>query len=474
VLVFLGIFFITKRNPVFEVSAIKEIHLTAQGIEPKRLVINMGDNVLFINDTQIPFWPASDPHPTHNINPQFDTRRPLNQNETWSYRFQNPGVWRFHDHLASASVGEVVVLSKTGRVVLPDCKSNETTPDECYQIDIVTVLNKDGLDKALDRMAVLYNTEPGFKDSCHAVSHILGKSAYHIFEEGGSIKLSGKTSYCSYGFYHGFMEEMLQMSGNPDQARKFCSDAGKTLSKESSNAEGACYHGIGHGAADGSDPRAWGDPVALVNPAIELCNRVDPTEPHFYRCASGVFNSLALMYIYNSYNLKFSDLENPFSVCKNWTTLRVKDPCYQEMNSIGMKMMKGDLAVGIKLVEKIDDEAQYSVLAMRSLAAFAPAVFSQPVESNFKKIISACQNARKDLVIPCIQGIPSGLMEFGSPGREYEFALAFCKSKELTDSQKSECFKTLSGGVRSYYSPQKQATICALFDEKYGGVCTKE
>ncbi|MEN9621830.1 MAG: hypothetical protein RLZZ67_264 [Candidatus Parcubacteria bacterium] len=469
--VIIPILFLKYRSDDLALSPIKEIRFNESGLSPRRLVVNMGDVVTFINDSTHEVWPASDPHPTHNVDPQFDTRRPLKPNDTWTYSFQNPGVWKFHDHLASVVEGEIVVLSKTGKVVLPDCKNKNSTPSECYQIDVVGVLKKEGLEKALDRMAFLYNNEPAFKDSCHAVSHILGKSAYHVFEEGGTIKLTGKTSYCSYGFYHGFMEEMLQLSGNLDDARKFCTDAGKILSKESANAEGACYHGIGHGAADGSDPRAWGNPIALVSPGIELCNKVDSKEPHFYRCVSGVFNSLALMYMANSYNLRLDSVTNPFEVCKNWDEFRIKNPCYQEMNTLGMRLAQGDLKKGIHFVEKIDDENKYAALAMRSLSGVVPSRFKQPFDEDFENTIDACHSARKDLVVPCLQGIPSGIMEFGTPGKEYEAAVAFCMSEKLLEDERIQCIKMAFGGIRAYYPPEKQASICATIDIKYRKLC---
>lgn len=446
---------------LYELSPGREIRFTDKGFAPDRLVVNLGDAVEFENASQKPFWPASNLHPSHLVYPDFDPRRPIQASSSWTFAFNKPGVWKFHDHLASDFTGEIVVLSKGGKVVEPTCKSKTDTPAACYEEDVVRELKKDGLDAALDRMSYLYDTDPAFRDSCHAVSHVLGKNAYHLFEEGKQVNLSAKTSYCSYGFYHGFMEEMLQLSGSADEAREFCSSAAKAVSKESANAEGACFHGIGHGAADGSDPRAWGDPVALTDPGVALCDAVDPTEPHFYRCSSGVFNSLAIMYINNSYNLRMDDTAaDPFAVCKNWKEYRIKNPCYQEMNSLVMKHSKGDLAAGIKIVEKIQDDPKYAALAMTSFAAFIPASFTVPFDAGFDKTIDACHAARADLVGPCLNGIPSGIMEFGTPGREYQQALKFCSSKKLSSSEREACFTVAFGGMRSYYPDEKVTSIC--------------
>ncbi|MBI5134417.1 MAG: hypothetical protein HZA81_03490 [Candidatus Taylorbacteria bacterium] len=447
----------------FSLSKTREIAYDASGFSPRRLVVSLGDRVTFRNESDNPFWPASDLHPSHGIYSQFDPKMPVEAGGSWSFSFEKPGIWKFHDHLASRQTGEIVVLSSTGKVVVPDCKSASSTPGECFQADVVAALKKGGLDAALDRMAELYDTDPRFRDSCHSVAHILGKSAYLAFDEGKEIKLSAKTSYCSYGFYHGFMEEMLQISGDVDGAREFCAQAGKLLASESANAEGACYHGIGHGAADGGDPRAWGDPVALASPGIALCNKVDPTEPHFYRCVSGVFNSIALMFIERSYNLSLDD-RGPFEVCKNWKEFRVKNPCYQEMNTLVATLSNSDLSRAIEYVEEIEDDLQYSALAMRSLSGVFPSNFKEPYEDEFESTVRSCKAAREDLVVPCVQGIPSGLMEFGPPGREYEAAIAFCETPGMSKGEQDSCYEAAFGSVRAYYSKEKQKAICSGVD----------
>lgn len=62
-----------KRKTVFQgrytgsSSKILEIRITENGFEPKKLEINSGDTVRWINARKDPVWPASDPHPTHEL-----------------------------------------------------------------------------------------------------------------------------------------------------------------------------------------------------------------------------------------------------------------------------------------------------------------------------------------------------------------------------------------------------------------------
>ena len=89
-----------------------KIELRENGFSPKEITIQMGERVTFITKTGKGFWPASDPHPTHDYLPGFDPDEPLESDESWSYIFTEPGNWRYHDHLNVSFRGEITVLLK--------------------------------------------------------------------------------------------------------------------------------------------------------------------------------------------------------------------------------------------------------------------------------------------------------------------------------------------------------------------------
>jgi plastocyanin len=43
------------------------VHVTDKGFEPESVEIRSGDTVVFENVEQQAHWPASDPHPTHEL-----------------------------------------------------------------------------------------------------------------------------------------------------------------------------------------------------------------------------------------------------------------------------------------------------------------------------------------------------------------------------------------------------------------------
>jgi hypothetical protein len=83
--------------------------LTEDGFQPETVNVKKGDIVIFKTDLNKAFWPASDIHPTHGIYPEFDPQEPVDSNSSWSYKFEKPGKWSYHDHLSPYYTGTVNV-----------------------------------------------------------------------------------------------------------------------------------------------------------------------------------------------------------------------------------------------------------------------------------------------------------------------------------------------------------------------------
>src|SRR6185503_5181523 len=141
------------------------------------------DAVTFISNTGQPFWPASDPHPTHQIYPEFDPKQPIQPGKSWSFTFNRVVNWGYHNHLDSLEHANIIVLDSNGKQVHLDCGQQQNQA-ACWQQDIETTLSQKGLDAAFDELAKLYDTEPAFSENCHAYTHILGQAAYYEFKKG--------------------------------------------------------------------------------------------------------------------------------------------------------------------------------------------------------------------------------------------------------------------------------------------------
>ena len=85
------------------------IRMTPAGFEPKNIAIARGTTVTFVNEDARDRWPASAIHPTHDIYPEFDPLAGILPSASWSFTFNDAGIWRMHDHLIPNFTGTITV-----------------------------------------------------------------------------------------------------------------------------------------------------------------------------------------------------------------------------------------------------------------------------------------------------------------------------------------------------------------------------
>ena len=342
------------------------------------------------------------------------------------------------------------------------CEKEEATRQNCYAKLVSDTLEKRGLAKAFDAFALIYDKNPKFADDCHGNTHTLGGAAYKLFHAGKDVELTEKTSYCGFGFYHGFLIELFSEGGTMKEAREFCSYAGTSLKGKSGDAEGACYHAMGHGTVDGADSRIWGSVEKIITPGLEICARVADTEPHRRRCASGTFNSLAIMYKDPKYRLTVNKAD-PYLICENLRPDFFKRSCYEEMNTIVLYIADFDLKKSLLYIPKIEEET-YAASAVESLSSYGAKVRDRSArETENKKVITNCRVLSGNISLACIRGYGAGLVEFGTPEREYEESLSFCQNGDLSDEEKNSCLHRVLFYLAAIYPQKKIASLCGRY-----------
>ena len=336
----------------------------------------------------------------------------------------------------------------------------------CWEDLIDLTLKEQGLGQAFEVVDSLYRTEPTFASQCHSYVHKLGEKAYYLFSESKDFQLSSKSSYCGYGFYHGFMETLLQKTKDMEQARKFCQYADDQLRKTTADAGGACYHGIGHGTVDGSDPRAWGDPQAMIKPALDLCEGISNDEnppPRYgklFRCISGAFNSLEILMDSSQYKLT-ADKNDPLSICRNQPD-QYKEACYTQFVVSVMAVTGRNFEKSAEMIDTIPED-EYAVPTLQSLAV----ELAHQDQVDQQKNINFCRNLSTRFHIPCITAIAEGFLKYGPPQNEYKEAINFCSSPLLTEEERVNCFERVLSLLRNWYTQEKSQQICQTVDKKY-------
>jgi len=107
---------IPDETPSAEQTA-PAVFYTDSGFTPSVLTIKTGQSVTFVNDSSNDFWPASAVHPTHAGYPTtggclgstFDACAALSPGSSWTFTFEIPGSWPYHDHLNARRFGTIVV-----------------------------------------------------------------------------------------------------------------------------------------------------------------------------------------------------------------------------------------------------------------------------------------------------------------------------------------------------------------------------
>ncbi len=164
--------------------------------------------------------------------------------------------------------------------------------------------------------------------------HLLGKMAYGDYVVNGDVFTQPETSYCSYGFYHGFIEAMLAKTGDHHGGRLYCEqlrDEGEFYNQQlATDAHQACVHGFGHAIFDSLDGSLWGKEDVMVDVGLDVCQSIFSEIKDLAECGTGIWNALAIAYIQNLYEISFSATKTPFWQCERISNL-YKPGCYIEM-----------------------------------------------------------------------------------------------------------------------------------------------
>lgn len=99
------------------------ITYTDSGYTPNTITIKKGETVIWKNESRFSMWTASAVHPTHKAYPGsgiemcgvntliaiFDACKGYSPGQSWSFKFDNVGTWKYHNHVNSSHFGTITV-----------------------------------------------------------------------------------------------------------------------------------------------------------------------------------------------------------------------------------------------------------------------------------------------------------------------------------------------------------------------------
>jgi plastocyanin len=400
------------------------VHVTDEGFEPESVEVEAGTRVVFENVGGEGHWPASDDHPTHEVYSAFDPREPVEPGAEWSFTFDEPGKWEYHDHMNPYLTGEVVVrpaapeggfLASIGAFFASayetavsalagereepastgggEARTSESSgggsgelPEERYgeiEEELAALVREEDPRAALEKLREEIRTDDALARSCHPLVHDVGHAAYEKYGDFGEA-MKYQDEVCNSGYLHGIIESRFEESDDVFADMKTMCDP----YPQGSYMSWQCYHGIGHGVMfyTANDlPRS-----------LEMC---DGFGSGFGRsnCANGVFmeNFNADQKLHLSDYLKESD---PFYPCAEQAE-RHKAICYLYAPTYYLSLNEGDYAAALEWCNGA--EAGFE-------ASCAYGVGTQAMKENLNDpelVESACMEGEPEQTAPCVEGM---------------------------------------------------------------------
>lgn len=451
---------------------------TKNGWEPSTITITEGDSITFKSDLGDPFWPASNVHPTHTIYPEFDPKTRIFPPDSWTFTFLKVGQWKFHDHLAPNFQGVITVLPLRGgaaNTAQTDCEQltgNEQI--QCWDTSLQNILSGQGVSAAFDYFVSLYDTHPEVSRVCHGWAHSLGEADYLLYKEGKDIELRPEATFCSYGYFHGFISAMVNDSQSIDGAIAFCDAAVKKVGDQLKGLRGNCVHGVGHGITGivEEEPQNWASFIRMAHEGIPICERLYSDPKDQSACVDGMYHELHLDILNSEYGMSFDDFKDHdlFYYCSLIAKEPHEESCYYDFITLWPFFFGQDEEAAMR----------YFVNKMPHLEAYAPRVLNTFARSfieldiargNFEHAVAACRLLPSDLRDACMDGLANGFVEHGEPNKQYIAGFAFCRSDLLTAPERNSCFTHMADELWWSYDPKLFSMACSTLapEEKKSG-----
>lgn len=314
-----GVFFMFHPTQVDAHNETRVVKLSTDGFVPQTIEVDSNSAVIFLNEDTRDRWPASNTHPTHDIYPEFDPKRPLKPGESWSFKSTRAGTYKYHDHLYPHIRGTLVVKNETTstkaaqelstaraswpvdwlggvgawfsnlfeqvknlfqvRPIISVDLSNISQKSAEEQIKLLQDFARaEGSVKAWQKFKELFKGQAGSSGNIHDLAHLSGKLLY---EGLGFDGLANCSADFSFGCYHGFLDRAFRDNlDDLSEAESACLKIGR----EGSGPVASCVHGIGHGVASFYT-------TSRLEDSLTACRRLRPSGWEY--CYDGVFMEFA-------------------------------------------------------------------------------------------------------------------------------------------------------------------------------------
>jgi len=474
------------------------IHMDEKQFEPAKVTIETGETVIFENVGAKPHWPASNIHPTHDIYPAFDPKKGIEPGMAWSFTFNTPGIWRFHDHIQAELSGTITVIGTSSPELAPErigfwskikrffssIFSRDTRRESRPNIGPIPPLrsevsvkpeeHRDPAQKnaaiAKDSTAIWSNDselidyirtygvtqtftqldtleKKGFGD-CHQTAHRAGRMSLDLL---GTSVFKECTLSCHSGCFHGATEAYFKKYGSSNLKENLNTLCADTTDKPFYNHQ--CLHGMGHGLL------AWTN--YELPEALETCDLLSAGQAS---CWTGAFMENVVTELAGEgadehvTKYKSSDPHFPCTVVDD----KYKDTCYFLQTSRMLQLFGTDY-------KKIADEcAKAPVPYRRNCFESMGRDVSSTYRATPARSIQECGHASQEHRISCLNGaVQDALWDISGA----DTAITFCTL--LTNNfEKASCYTTIFERMNQIVKNQAEKDLfCAKVEKEFESQC---
>lgn len=454
-----------------------------QDFSPSELTINKGQTVSFDNQDQVDHWPASNPHPTHINYPEFDPQRSLKPGQSWSFKFERVGVFKYHDHL-NPHLGGVVLIKEASSSGSVRSKNNFSfdfesvkaylwriyyffLPQKLYpKLQSFNAFSVSQDEKQLKYWLIILggaqfmdklvqDSEGGSKVDCHQEAHLVGRLAYDLYKSAVFRKINYS---CHSGYIHGAMEAFIKEQGKDNRLMKKLANLCNDFKTDFAKFE--CLHGIGHGL------------TAYVNydipKALNWCHEL-PSDYVRRSCFGGVFMENIMVAegrgAIRGHNTAWVSDDPQFPCNHVEQSQLIQFECYQMQTSRMLSLFKYDFRRIV--LECLRAPANMVNVCFRSMGRdIAGQTLRDP-----DGIINLCGLSPPNLLQECLTGGLNVIVDFW--GEEMtDQPQKFCNKIGLPQD-KAYCFQVLGERLKNVFGSNvsKIDSLCKKADPLYYQTC---
>lgn len=329
------------------------------------------------------------------------------------------------------------------------CKRTENSIEKtnCFKNLVKSSVKKGNINYSISLMKETLRNDSG---DCHTLAHLLGRDFYSSLKNGSLIRINDPMTICGYGFWHGFMGEVVA-ENNYEDLSFVC----KKMLGENKSLYSECYHGFGLGfVGDPPKQEMWGKTSDTVYQGLKKCEDLTKGGDYSNDCFTGVFHQI-LSYIKTSEYKYVLTKEELFSFCmsfedpyKNSCLLQFA-PALSAFTGYSFPKLFDLFDANYSKVEaSIRDQMMYTMVAGR---------VNESSDDETKSYLVYCFERAGVYKTSCIQGLFGGIVLKSKSGEvdAVKKIINMCKSTFSNEEDVNVCLENASFTAKNHKSLNK-------------------